>query len=265
MRRTESRSIPEITFEARGPVPEEMTELARERMAAVCRAAPEPVLLARVKLTLSPDPAVARRAVAQGFLDVNGRPVRVQVAAPSMREAISLMHDRLMHRLERVRRHWEAVRGNRPAPGPHEWRHGAEPAHRPDHYPRPASEREVVRHKTFALAAESVDEAAFDMEALDYDFHLFTDVETGQDSVLYRDGKGYRLARVEPDGEPRGPVAVPLTVSPQPAARLTLEEAIQRLEMTRQPFAFFADSATGRGNLLYLRYDGHYGLITPAG
>lgn len=90
------------------------------------------------------------------------------------------MHGRLMHRLERVRRHWEAIRGNRPAPGPHEWRHGAEPAHRPGHFPRPASERQVVRHKTFALTEEGVDEAAFDMEALDYDFHLFTDVETGQ-------------------------------------------------------------------------------------
>ncbi|WP_157536105.1 hypothetical protein [Kitasatospora mediocidica] len=25
-----------------------------------------------------------------------------------------------------------------------------------------------------------------------------------------------------------------------------------------------ADAATGRGNVLYHRYDGHYGLITPA-
>jgi hypothetical protein len=26
---------------------------------------------------------------------------------------------------------------------------------------------------------------------------------------------------------------------------------------------FFADETTGRGNVLYHRYDGHYGLITP--
>jgi len=36
------------------------------------------------------------------------------------------------------------------------------------------------------------------------------------------------------------------------------------LEAADQPFLFFADSQTGRGNLMYHRYDGHYGLIGPA-
>ncbi|MBO1414556.1 sigma 54 modulation/S30EA ribosomal C-terminal domain-containing protein, partial [Streptomyces sp. FH025] len=31
-----------------------------------------------------------------------------------------------------------------------------------------------------------------------------------------------------------------------------------------QPFVFYTDTSTGRGNVLYRRYDGHYGLITPA-
>ena len=30
-----------------------------------------------------------------------------------------------------------------------------------------------------------------------------------------------------------------------------------------QPFLFFLDPEQGRGALLYHRYDGHYGLITP--
>jgi hypothetical protein len=29
-------------------------------------------------------------------------------------------------------------------------------------------------------------------------------------------------------------------------------------------FLLFVDAATGRGAVLYLRYDGHYGLIEPA-
>jgi hypothetical protein len=32
-----------------------------------------------------------------------------------------------------------------------------------------------------------------------------------------------------------------------------------------QPFTFFVDAGTGRGRLIYHRYDGHYGLITPPG
>jgi len=32
-----------------------------------------------------------------------------------------------------------------------------------------------------------------------------------------------------------------------------------------QPFTFFADAGTGRGNVVYHRYDGHYGLLVPSG
>jgi hypothetical protein len=31
------------------------------------------------------------------------------------------------------------------------------------------------------------------------------------------------------------------------------------------PFLFFVDAAQGRASVLYHRYDGHYGVITPAG
>jgi len=30
------------------------------------------------------------------------------------------------------------------------------------------------------------------------------------------------------------------------------------------PFLFFIDSLSSRGAVIYKRYDGHYGLITPA-
>ena len=29
-------------------------------------------------------------------------------------------------------------------------------------------------------------------------------------------------------------------------------------------FVFFGNAASGRGNVIYRRYDGHYGLIEPA-
>ena len=40
----------------------------------------------------------------------------------------------------------------------------------------------------------------------------------------------------------------------------------QSLERTKggEPFVFYLDPETGRGRVLYIRYDGHYGLITAA-
>ena len=43
----------------------------------------------------------------------------------------------------------------------------------------------------------------------------------------------------------------------------TVEAAREQLELMDEPFVFFVDAKSGRGNVLYRRYDGHYGLITP--
>ncbi len=40
-------------------------------------------------------------------------------------------------------------------------------------------------------------------------------------------------------------------------------EAIQLLDGADWPFVFFRNPTTDRGNVIYRRYDGHYGLITP--
>ena len=138
------------------------------------------------------------------------------------------------------------------------------PAARPDYRARPAEERGVVRHKSYTLARETPDEAAVDAELLDYDFHLFTEASTGEDGVIYRTADGYRLALAHPVNGSLGPVDPSITVSAVPAPRLTVAEAAARLEATGQAFLFFVDDQTGRGNLIYHRYDGDYGLVTPA-
>ncbi len=66
----------------------------------------------------------------------------------------------------------------------------------------------------------------------------------------------------EPVGSARSARPSPCVRSP--AARLTVTEAADRLEAFRQPFQFFVNSQTGRGSLIYHRYDGRYGLIEPA-
>ena len=62
----------------------------------------------------------------------------------------------------------------------------------------------------------------------------------------------------------------PVTTTPAPlsaaaTATLTVQEAQEWLEAGDGPMVFFADSASGRGCVLYRRYDGHYGIVTPPG
>ncbi|MCV7231303.1 sigma 54 modulation/S30EA ribosomal C-terminal domain-containing protein [Mycobacterium branderi] len=103
------------------------------------------------------------------------------------------------------------------------------------------------------------------MELLDYDFHLFTEKGTRQASVVYRAGPtGYRVAQLKPSVEELAPFELPVTLSPQPAPRLTLQRAKEELCLLGLPFLFFIDVAEGRAGVLYHRYDGHYGLISPS-
>lgn len=240
-------------------------EYAREKIGHALTHAPAPVLSARVRLSGHGDPAVSSRVVAQAVADVGGRTVRVQVQAPTTREAVDLLQERLKARLAGIDRRGETIRRLR-AHGEHEWRHGDAPRPQLPYYPRPPETREVVRHKSYALTEQTCGAAAADAEALDYDFHLFVEAGSGADSVLYRDTDGsYRLAQV--DGRPEAVIAdLPgMTTSPTPPPELTVEEAATRLEMVGQPFVFFRDTVLGRGCVLYHRYDGHLGLITPAG
>ncbi len=255
----------QIQAETRGAVPEGAASLAVQQVGALlAEAASEPVLFARIKLDMSADPAVARPAVAQVNIDLNGRLVRAQAAGKTMREAIHQVCARLRVRLERAARDWAAIRGSQPTGEPGEWRHLDLPSARLPYFPRPAGERAIVRHKSYALAHETPDDAVAEAEQLDYDFHLFTEKSTGEDAVIYRAGDGYRLALAHPRIRRLGPVSPSVTVSGRPAPRLSLGEAEVQLEATGRPFLFFVNTQTGRGNLIYHRYDGHYGLIEPA-
>ena len=263
----------QVQTHAHGDVPEDAMDLAVMRVRAVLRMAPEPVLFARVKLTMSPDPAVELPAVAQANIDLNGRLVRAQAVAATMRDAIEMLSDKLRVQLERGARHWARLRGSQPSPPggprapaqPGEWRHQSVPTPRLPYFPRPVDERGVVRHKSYGLARMTPDEAVADMELLDYDFHLFTERSTNQDSVVYRSGDRYTIAQVHPKPDRMGGLSGEFAVSEVPAPKLSIGEAESRLEEFGQSFVFFLNRATGRGNLLYHRYDGDYGLITPAG
>ncbi|MEV0594650.1 ribosome hibernation promotion factor [Nonomuraea cavernae] len=246
----------DVRVETRGPVRQGAVEHARQAIAALARLAHEPVLYARIKLTAPAAPDVKRPYTAQANLDVSGRLIRAQASGSSMYQALDLLEERVRTRLRRTARHWGELRG----------RHWPEREASLPVLPRPRREpdveREIVRHKTLGAYRATPEEAAFDMEQLDFDFYLFTEAGSGQDSVLYRAGDGYLLAQVEPRPEALGEVMMPLTVDPGPAPRLTTAEAVDRLGAGGRAFEFFADAETGRGRLIYHRYDGGYGLIT---
>jgi len=113
----------QVQTHARGDVPPEAMDLAVQRVRALMRLAPEPVLFARVKLTRAADPAVEHPAIAQANVDLSGRLIRAQATGETMREAIERMADRLRIRMERAARNWAAIRGSQPTAQPGEWRH----------------------------------------------------------------------------------------------------------------------------------------------
>ncbi|TMR92415.1 sigma 54 modulation/S30EA ribosomal C-terminal domain-containing protein [Nonomuraea basaltis] len=233
----------DVQVKIRGRIRSADVRRARQTMADLARLAHEPVLGAKVKLATGPGLAMERRT-AEAVLDIQGRLIRAQASAVSTRAAIHLLGDRLRTRLLEITRDWENRRG----------RHYQQ---RPPG--RSGGERRIVR--TFTAARAVPDEAVVDMDQLDYDFLLFTEATTGQDSVVYRTGDGYRLAQLVPQPDLTAPMCAAISVSPLPAPRLTAEEAIERLELTGFAFVFFADSGTGGGGLVYRRDDGNYGLV----
>jgi ribosome-associated translation inhibitor RaiA len=260
MNRLKTWSGTDIVVETRGEVSSAAPEYARTKLAAVLERLDGPVLATRVTLTQEPNHAVARPSLAKATVDLNGRPVRAHVAGATMQEAVDLLQDRLRARLNRVRHDGDGHHRHPAEPGPRGGGSGTE--HRPQRREVAADERRIVRHKSYSLPRRSAPDAVLDMEDMDYDFYLFTDAATGHDSAVYRDPAtaGHRLAVAGPAPEP-----LPgLSVSGRPVPELAVAQAVSRLDLSGLPFVFFTDAATGRGNVLYHRYDGHYGLIVPA-
>ena len=256
-------TVPEVVV--RGEVDPDAVDYARRRLGDVEDRVSAPVLFERLTLTMAPDPARQRPAVAEIMVDVDGTPVRAEVAATTMREAVDLLERRLRdrrdHRMERL----EASRRLDQPAGAGEWRHATPPAERPEYFDRPVEDRRVVARTAWSGDELIPDEAVFDLEMLDWDFELFRDLASGDDAVVARlpDG-GYALARLHGDAAPMPPTWAPVTLVITPAAVLDTAEAIERLDAGGERYVFYSDRDTGRGRVVYRRYDGHYGVVGPA-
>ncbi|MXP64909.1 ribosome-associated translation inhibitor RaiA [Roseomonas sp. M0104] len=64
------------------------------------------------------------------------------------------------------------------------------------------------------------------------------------------------------DGEHHGAI---VAETPTEIARLTVGEAVMRLDLSQAPVMMFRNQASGQLNVVYRRPDGHVGWIDPAG
>ncbi|HLS77303.1 MAG TPA: sigma 54 modulation/S30EA ribosomal C-terminal domain-containing protein [Nocardia sp.] len=208
---------------------------------------------ARVRITAPTGPDKDRPNVVQANVRLPHTSARVQVTGPRG-FAVTFAVERLDRQLTRL-----AARRGRDWPDP------ARPPLAEVTPPRP-----VVRRKRCTLLIGTPAEAIAVMDAMDYDAHLFTDSDTGEDAMVgWTEPSGATLIRQRTTVDVRGRAheptdSGPLRVHGAPAPELTEIEAVERLCGHGLPVLFFTDARTGRGKLLYRRYDGDLSIVVPA-
>ncbi len=239
--------VPEATVSVRGVVPgaeferlgTEIGRTLREFGADRC-----------VRVRVSGPSRGDEPLLVQVNLTLDGRAVRAQTAAPADRIA-GVVATRLRRQIVGARRWsprpWPATSAPRP----------------PVLFPG-----ELTRRKRVTPRVQSPAAAIRTMDALDYDVHLFVDSETGEDAIVYRGGPwGLRLARQR---DLRPPAALSVSGRPVPTldvrAAPILDEsaAVARICDHALPFLFHHDPGTGRGALLYRRFDGGLASLSIA-
>lgn len=220
-----------------------------------------PVLFARLKLTVFDEPSRELPVTASSTLDIDGRLLRAFVGAVSVTEAIDVLIGRLRTQLDRLTdvSHHKSSANSTQA----DWTGWDPLAELPGFHDRPASERELVRHKSYTTEEATVDEAAWDMALLDYDFFLFHELGSGQDCLLARSDDGLVLHRVDSSLDIQGTERLGVEIDPSSAPALTVRGAVERLDAGHERYVFFENAKSQHGNVVYRRFDGHYGLITP--
>ncbi|MGW3040330.1 sigma 54 modulation/S30EA ribosomal C-terminal domain-containing protein [Kitasatospora sp. NPDC001159] len=239
MTRLRHRPALDVRVEIRGELPREDAEYARARAQDTAAVLGPDAHALRLRLTRTRDRSVTRPALAQAGVELDGAgPVRVQLATGTAREAVDLVLGTLAGRAVRLREQGDiglaAV---------------YESAYRPQYAHRPLAERRIARRKTVVLARRTPEQAARELLTLDRRFHLFADAATGRDSLVQRC--------------PLSGAVELWSVDTDPAPPLDLAETARRLWLTGRAFVCHTDPGDGRARVLYRRYDGHYGLITP--
>jgi putative sigma-54 modulation protein len=145
---------------------------------------------AEVHFETERNPRIAAREVCEITMAGSGQVIRAKVVARDPFAAVDLAVEQLEPRLSRL--HKRLVARSRPRhTGAAANGDGTEAAAGGAGAPHDLEEAlRIVKVKRFALQEVSVDDAALRMELLGHDFYLFTNIESGLPSVLYRRGDG---------------------------------------------------------------------------
>ena len=256
-------SLINVEVTSRGEVGERVRTDAREKLGALERLVNGPVLGARVVLSEERNPRIPDHGRAEAEIDLQGRVIRARATGPTVQAAVDEVAERLRRQL---RRYVDVRIARRHEPGQKtaaEWSLRTSSPPRWPVFQRPVEERQIVRRKSFAFGPMPVVEAADALEDLDHEFFLFHDVDSGADSVLYWRDDGL-LAMIEPPHtRPAVDVSGPVREPSRFSSPIGLEVAVQEMNAVAHRFMFFENAATGRGNVIYRRADGNYGLIEP--
>lgn len=236
-----------VEIEIRGNVTDSEVEHLVDRLGRVVRPVAQRLMGIEALLTVRHDRDPGAQARARVTLRGKGETIRAEVYTGTIGEAIANIDARLHKQLEqRTKRARNDPRGREPEAG--EWRHGNLRSRPASRFDRPPEERDIVVRKSPAPTEATVDEARWDRFMLDYDFFLFVDADTGRDHLLVGG---------EADDEDE-------LLDAADAPTMTLEQAEEWLDQTNDDFHFFVDAESGRGAVIYWRYDGHYGLLMPS-
>jgi ribosomal subunit interface protein len=90
--------------------------------------------------------------------------------------------------------------------------------------------------------------------------------EPAQHYVLRQQDEPEPAADAETDGQsaPQSHFATVVAENPAVIVKLTVGEAVMRMDLADQPVVMFRNSVTGQFNVVYRRQDGHIGWIDPA-
>lgn len=254
----------EVDVTVRGEVPEGARELAVEKIGGLERYVNARFLRGHVVLRMEANPRIDRPARAEGEVLLDGRAIRAHVAGYDMTMAVDQLAQRLERQLRSFveRRVGERDRGSSRTPG--EYRRGDSAEVRPAHFLRPPDEREIVRRKSFAIGEMDAVQAVAEMEMLDHDFFLYRDADAEVDAVVYRRDDS-RTGVIGPlgtgwDGPDEDGIVREDSRGPEPRR---IGDVIAEMNELNHRFLYFVDEESGRARVIYLRYDGNYGLIEP--
>jgi hypothetical protein len=254
----------QIEITAEDGVPTGQLHDVRRLVSSLADVTPEPPV--GVRLTLRGGPksgnATPRLYVADASLPYQGRLLAAHAAARTVLEAADAAITRLRRQIRRVRGAEIALRNEPRVIG------AALEDLVGDERPRPArlkppEERQIVHRRTFAQEPEPTLTAVADLLDDDEQFHLFVHVRTGEDVVVYwRDDQ--RIGLLHPQGSVLADEGDIIVTRPSRYSEpLTLAQARGEMDVLDHRFLYFADADDDRGKVIYLRFDGDYGLVEP--